>query len=190
MKIITEELIGELIEKTRTNITKVEGFKELSEIELNYKETVEEWSVLECVEHLNLYGDFYNPEIKKCIEKTHTTSGKTFKSGIIGNYFVNLISPKEKLNKMKTLKVNNPLGSSLDKIVLDKFINQQKECLELIEKSKKINLTKTKTAISISKLVKLKLGDTLRFITAHNERHLLQAENMLKKASSQDRRII
>ena len=183
MKIITKELIAELIEKTRININKTEAFRKLTEKELNYKETTDEWSILECIEHLNIYGDFYNPEIKKCINKTYTASAKMFKSGVIGNYFVNLISPKEKLNKMKTLKVNNPLGSHLDKNVIDRFINQQKECLELIEKSKNINLTKTKTAISISKLIKLRLGDTFRFITAHNERHLLQAENILKKAS-------
>lgn len=183
MKIVTNELIAELVEKTRININKAEGFRKLSEKELNYKESIDEWSILECMEHLNIYGDFYNPEIKERIEKTKTTSTKIFKSGVIGNYFVNLISPKEKLNKMKTLKENNPLGSHLDKTVIDRFVNQQKECLELIEKSKKINLTKTKTAISITKLVKLRLGDTLRFITAHNERHLLQAENILRKAN-------
>ena len=180
MKIITKELITELKEKTRVNIRKAEGFKKLTDKEINYKETIDKWSILECMEHLNIYGDFYNSEIKKCIKQTHTTSAKIFKSGVIGNYFVNLISPKEKLNKMKTLKVNNPLGSSLDKSCIDKFINQQKEYLELIEKSKHINLTKTKTAISISKLIKLRLGDTFRFITAHNERHLIQAENILK----------
>ena len=182
MKIVTKELIAQLIEKTRININKAEGFRKLSENELNYKEAIHEWSILECIEHLNLYGDFYNPEIKKCINKTNTTSAKIFKSGVIGNYFVNLISPKVKLNKMKTPKINNPLGSHLNKNVIDRFINQQKECLELIEKSKNVNLSKTKTAISISKLVKLRLGDTFRFITAHNERHLLQAENVLNKA--------
>ena len=84
---------------------------------------------------------------------------------------------------MKTLKVNNPLGSRLDKNTIDRFICQQKEYLELIETSKHINLTKTKTAISISKFIKLRLGDTFRFITAHNERHLLQADNVFKKVS-------
>jgi len=181
MKIITKELIAELIKKTKININMAEGFRELTEKELNFKEFIDEWSILECIEHLNIYGDFYNPEIKKCIGKTKTTSAKIFKSGFIGNYFVNLISPKEKMNKMKTLKVNNPIGSSLDKNVIDRFINQQSECLELIQKSKNVNLTKTKTAISISKLIKLRLGDTFRFITAHNERHLLQAENTLKR---------
>ena len=183
MKIKTNELITELINKTRSNINKAEGFKNLTDKELNHKESIDKWSILECIEHLNIYGDFYNPEIKKCIKNTYTTSAKIFKSGVIGNYFVNLISPKEKLNKMKTLKVNNPLGSRLDKNTIDRFICQQKEYLELIETSKHINLTKTKTAISISKFIKLRLGDTFRFITAHNERHLLQADNVFKKVS-------
>ena len=181
MKIITKELINELIEKTRINIHKAEGFRKLSEKELNYKESSDQWSILECIEHLNIYGNFYNPEIKKSIEKTNTVATEIFESGVIGNYFVNLITPKEKLNKMKTLKENNPLGSHLDRTVIERFITQQKGCLELIEKSKNVNLSKTKTAISISKLIKLRLGDTLRFITVHNERHLIQAENILKK---------
>lgn len=179
MKIITTKLIGELIEKTITNIRKAEQFKALSDEDLNYRESIDTWSILECIEHLNIYGDFYNPEIKACIQKAKSAPAEYFKSGFIGNYFVNLIKPKDKLNKMKTLKVNNPIGSCLDKSVINRFINQQNECLELIEHSKHINLTKTKTAISISKLIKLRLGDTLRFITAHNERHVMQAENIL-----------
>lgn len=91
---------------------------------MNNKETPEQWSILECIEHLNIYGEFYNPEIKACLDISKTSSGKIFKSGIIGNYFYNLIKPKDKLNKMKTLKVNNPIGSYLDKSVIDKFINQ------------------------------------------------------------------
>ncbi|EAR01701.1 DinB family protein [Maribacter sp. HTCC2170] len=182
MIIITTTLITELLERTRSNTHKVEGFKKLSEKELNYKESNDEWSALECIEHLNIYGDFYNAAIRESIEKASTASSKIFKSGVIGNYFVNLIAPKEKLNKMKTLKENNPLGSHLNKNVLDRFIKQQNECLHLIEESKNVNLSKTKTAISFSKLLKLRLGDTFRFITAHNERHLLQAENMFKKA--------
>lgn len=184
MKFKTQQLLAELIENTRVNINKAERFRKLTEEELNYKTSVEKWSILECVEHLNIYGDFYNPEIKKCINKTNTVSEKVFKSGVIGNYFVNLIQSKEKINKMKTLKINNPIGSKLDRNVIVRFIDQQIECLDLIENSKKISLIKTKTAISISKLIKLRLGDTFRFVTAHNERHLLQAENVLKDINS------
>lgn len=183
MKIITKELTAELIEKTRININKAEGLRNQSEDELNFKEKSEKWSALECIEHLNIYGTFYNSEIKGCIQKSQTKSSNEFKTGVIGNYFVKLITPKAKLNNMKTMKAFNPIGSNLDKNIIDRFINQQKECLDLIEKSKSINLTKTRTAISISKLIKMRLGDTFRFVTAHNERHLIQAENMLKKSS-------
>ena len=186
MKFKTEELIAELIEQTRININKVEKFREFSKKELNHKENIEKWSVLECIEHLNLYGDFYNPEIRKSIEKSHSKPSETFKSGIIGNYFVKTMLPKKKWNKMKTFKDKNPLGSSLSINVIDRFISQQKEFLELIEKSININLTKTKTAISISKLIKLRLGDTFRFIVAHNKRHIIQAENVLKEPSGKN----
>lgn len=81
---------------------------------------------------------------------------------------------------MKTSKDKNPIGSTLTIDVIDKFIIQQKELIDLIKKSKNVNLTKTKTAISISKLIKIRLGDTFRFIIAHNQRHIIQAKNAIK----------
>lgn len=187
MKFKTEELIAELIDQTRININKVEKFRDLSENELNHKENIEKWSVLECLEHLNLYGEFYNTEIRRRIETSHSKTNAIFKSGVIGNYFVKTMLPKKKLNKMKTFKDKNPSGSSLDINVIDRFILQQKEFLKLIENSKNVNLNKTKIAISISKLIKMRLGDTFRFITAHNQRHLIQAENASKIANRQQR---
>ena len=182
MKFKVEELIAELIEQTKININKVEKYRKLSEKELNHKENSEKWSVLECIEHLNLYGEFYNPEIRKRIETSQLKTNAIFKSGVIGNYFVKTMLPKKKLNKMKTFEDKNPSDSSLDINVIDRFIIQQKEFLELIENSKKANLTKTKTAISISKLIKIIMGDTFRFVLAHNQRHLIQAENAIKTA--------
>ena len=86
---------------------------------------------------------------------------------------------KEKLNKMKTFKDKNPLGSKLDKSTIERFISQQEQVLNLLDKSRKIDLSKTKTAISISKLIKLRIGDTFRVVIYHNERHLVQAEKIL-----------
>lgn len=40
--------------------------------------------------------------------------------------------PKEKLNKMKTFKDKNPLNANLDKLIIDKFINQQIKLLDLL----------------------------------------------------------
>ena len=195
MKIQTEALVTDLMNRTRQLISEAEALKERSEEQLNNKQHAESWSALECLEHLNLYGRFYLPEIEKRIAEQLSLSSPSvppdeflsgqalqrgkeasvFKSGWLGNYFANSMLPKEKLNKMKTFKNMNPLNSKLDKKVIDEFISQQREMLRLLEESRKVSLNKTRTTISISKLIKLKLGDTFRFVIYHNQRHMVQA---------------
>ena len=87
---------------------------------------------------------------------------------------------------MKTFKDKNPIGSKLDKSTIERFVSQQEKILNLLDKSREIDLNKTKTAISISKLIKLKIGDTFRVVIYHNERHLEQAKKLLgEKAYAQ-----
>ena len=176
----TESLINELIQITEKNMNEVQLFKNLNNIELNLKLNAESWSILECIEHLNRYGDFYIPEIRKRIESTNFKKSLTFRSGILGNYFAKSMLPKEKLNKMKTFRSMNPNNSSLDRSVLDKFLQQQESILDLLSKARHLNLNKVKTSISISKWIKLKLGDTLRVVIYHNLRHIVQAKSMIK----------
>ena len=65
MQIRTSLLIEELLSLTEKSIRSVKVFKELDVKQLNFKKSMEEWSILECIEHLNLYGDYYLPEIQK-----------------------------------------------------------------------------------------------------------------------------
>lgn len=178
MKIQTEALLVDLANRTKQLIQEAESFKQQPEEALNYKQDAASWSVLECLEHLNLYGRFYLPEIAKRIREGKEKSDSVFKSGWLGNYFANSMLPKTKLNKMKTFKNMNPINSKLDKQVIHEFVNQQTELLQLLEDARKISLNKTKTAISISKLIKLKLGDTFRFVIYHNQRHMAQAQRI------------
>jgi hypothetical protein len=92
--------------------------------------------------------------------------------------------PREKLNKMKTFKSMNPVGSELNMDTLKKFLSQQQAILNLLDKSKAVDLNKTKTGISISKWIKLRLGDTFRVVIYHNQRHIVQAERVLKESGS------
>ena len=58
------------------------------------------------------------------------------------------------------------------------FIALQEELLDLLEVAKNKNLDKIKTKTTLP-LVKFKLGDTLRFVIHHNERHIVQAKKAL-----------
>lgn len=179
----SKKLLQDLLEITRENLNIVENLKNHPSDCLNWKQNPESWSVLECIEHLNRYGDFYIPEITNKIKTSTYKSSEVFKSNWLGKYFSKSVSYNEDLNKMKTFKSMNPINSKLNIKTLEKFISQQHQIIELLDKSKSINLDKTKTAISISKLIKLRLGDTFRVLIYHNERHIRQAEKTLKKAS-------
>lgn len=184
MKIEHLQLIKELRVLTQTALSTVQGFKELSLKDLNYKPCDSSWSILECIEHLNLYGNFYLPEIEKQILNAKTTlNERYFKSGVLGNYFVNVIkatNPK----KIKTTKQMDSTGSPLNFSTIDQFIKQLERLESLLKESEKIDISKIKTAISLSKLLKIRLGDTFRFLVYHNERHIIQATRMEIKASA------
>ncbi|HFK5546158.1 TPA: DinB family protein [Elizabethkingia anophelis] len=175
MKIQTSQFYSELISLVQSHIKITEELKSKAETKLNQKISADSWSALECIEHLNRYGNFYLPEIENRVKNASYPPEDVFKSGILGNYFTNLIKPKEKLNKMKSPKNMNPLGSKLDSFTLDTFLKQLHQTLAMLEQSKAVSLNKTKVSISISKYLKLKLGDTFRFFIYHNERHLQQA---------------
>lgn len=170
----SESLIQCLLEQTRQIINQVEKFKNDDFGTLTWKENKTSWSILECLEHLNLYGKFYLPEIERKIKNTNTKYEIEFKSGFLGGYFAKSMLPKEKLSEMKTFKNKNPLNAKLDKSVIDQFINQQIKLLDLLNQSKNISLNKVKIQTSISSLIKLKLGDTFQFFINHNIRHLNQ----------------
>lgn len=174
----SENVIQTLLEQTRQVINQAEKLKTYDLRILTWKEQATSWSILECLEHLNLYGDFYLPQIESKIKSSDTEPELEFKSGLLGNYFAESMLPKEKLNKMKTFKDKNPLNANLDKAVIDKFIHQQIKLLDLLNQSRTVSLNKVKIPTSISGLLKLKLGDTFQFFINHILRHLDQIERI------------
>jgi DinB superfamily len=178
MQIASAQLLEELNQLLQTSTNSVQQFKAFDPTILNYKKDAESWSVLECLEHLNLYGDYYIPEITHQIAASKNKPAKEiFKSGILGNYFANSMLVKDgKMTKMKSPKDKNPVHSKLGTEVIDRFLAQQESLKKLLQEAKQVDLQKTTCAISISKFVRLRLGDTFRFLIYHIDRHVKQAE--------------
>ncbi len=172
-----KQLINEMTALVNDATARVQQLKKLDMAQLNHKKNPQSWSVLECIEHLNLYGDFYLPEIeKRMLEQKPSPNATKFSSGLLGNYFANLMLAPAKPGKMKSPADKNPANSELSITTLDRFLKQQERLLSLLSQSQNIDLTRTKCAISISKLIKLRLGDTFRFLIYHIDRHIKQAQ--------------
>lgn len=174
MKIEKQVLLNDLKLITQQNIKTATQLFQYEFDVLNVKEN-DSWSALECIEHLNRYADFYATELECVISLATPDNDPIFKSGWLGNYFAKSMQLKPKLNKMKTFKEMNPINSVLSKAVISRFLDDQAIFLDLLLKAQEINLSKNKTKISISTILKLRIGDTFRVVIYHNQRHLDQA---------------
>lgn len=156
----------------------------LSEKQLNWRPNPGIWSIAEVLAHLNSYARYYHPTIQRRIEITRFRNAREeFVSSPLGKSAwksMKLGRANNVKRKFKAPKGHNPtIDPSLVKgTELNDFITQQTELLQIIDSSSEVNVRKAKVPISISKIVRLRLGDALLFITYHNERHMQQILNL------------
>lgn len=178
----TTDLLDKLTERTQSNLAAGQAFLALESSTLHQRPRPGAWNALECLAHLNHYGDYYLPEISRRIRETkHNQPTEMFTSSWLGNKFAAGMKPGEKTTKITTFKSADPrnYGKDFNYDTVNEFIRQQEAMLDLLQRAARINLTKTKTGISISNLIKLRLGDTLRVVIYHNWRHVEQAERAI-----------
>ncbi|UZR94335.1 DinB family protein [Chondrinema litorale] len=192
----SKTLISELEKEVNSIISQFDTkFSDVDSEILNIKPAKGKWSALECIEHLNMVGRYYLPQIEKELDKQESKStavNPEFKSGFMGNYMYNAMKPHSDGSihmKVKTFSSVNP-SSKYDSSdlnaqkVLASFIKQKRQLLELLENSRGVDLNKVKITSLVGPILRLKLGDVFRFLIAHEHRHLIQAENAIANAMS------
>lgn len=177
----------ELLQSLHTDVERIAAagrfFKEVDKNKMIYTASAEKWSAVQVLEHLNAYGRYYLPAMERAMTEKVTGRAPWFQSGFWGDYFTKSMKPTniyEVKNKMKAMKAYSFANSLNVDTVVNEFLRQQEELLRLIGMAKHVDLGDIKVPITLTKLIKLKLGDTLRFLVAHEQRHMIQARNTLK----------
>jgi len=169
------KLIQDLQVKVNTHLQQsLEIFKEHTSL-LNKRSRTGGWSIAQCLEHLNSYGDYYLPRIADAIKAAPADRDHVFTSSWLGKYFTGMMDPDRSSKKYKSAKIHQPVVSPDASAVVYKFISQQEELTALLDQCRTINLKAVKIPISINRFIKLNLGDVLIFMITHNERHMRQA---------------
>lgn len=172
-KVLTEKLSAEI----RGIILQAEKMKGQGTGVLNRKADAQSWSAGQCLRHLNVYSEYYIPAIRKCVETGKKGNNENFKPGWLGNYFTDLMRVENNGRVKKKMKspANAVPADSVDALKeLEIFIEFQHQLLDLISRMSALDLNQ-RMSISISKLIRLKLGDVLLFFVEHEGRHMLQA---------------
>ncbi len=176
------QLIGELENETRKIILFTTQLLQEDPGYLLQQPATDKWSVAQVIEHLNAYGKYYLPLLEKALERAPQAKNNWYKPGWFGDYFTKMMAPKEGAvkNPMKAFKNYRPSPDVDSKNVLDEFLRQEQQLLAMFLEARKVDIGAVRIPVSIAPVIKLKAGDTLRFIVAHHQRHFVQVENTLK----------
>lgn len=187
MKEINQKQLLETLEtRVESHLTQaIHQFQNLTKKELLQAATDGGWSIAQCLEHLNSYGDYYLPLIEKNLKGAdNQLENGSFKSSWLGNYFIRMMEPTTGKKKFKAFKGHIPVLELDAYAVIAEFIRQQEQLLDLLKKAEKLDLNSIRIPISITRFIKLKLGDVFQFIIAHDERHIQQAMRVHKNPNN------
>jgi hypothetical protein len=176
------EALSEEFESQKQTVN--HDFRRLSHLQLNWRPAHRQWSIVECIEHLNLVGRHYYKQSLRGIESAESSDrpGTTeYQPHWIGRRMIKVMAPADNRKirfKMKTFSEINPTGSHINApITLDEFVDRQDQFIGLFKRMENIDINQVKVT-SVLPFLKLRLGDALRFTGAHQARHLLQAERV------------
>ncbi len=155
----------------------VEG---LSSEQLTQRPQSNQWSVAECLAHLNITSTEYLPILSAAFEdapKQQAFGGGTFKMDLMGKLLKWALEPPARF-KTKTADKFQPVKVEPVGEVLHTFLNQQEQLKALVEKADGLALNKVKVVSPFSSRVKYNLLSCFNVILAHERRHLWQAEQV------------
>ncbi len=176
---IVQNITHENIEVLNSTVSK------MSENQLNWVPNPGVWSIAQVLAHLNEYGRYYYPTFERKIDNTRFKSTKeAFMSSPLGRSAWKSMKLGNANNIKRKFRAQKSYNPSLDPSLVkgdevSTFIEQQNSFLSIIEKAQTVNFRRVKIPISISKIVRLRLGDALLFVAYHNQRHIQQIKNLI-----------
>jgi hypothetical protein len=170
----TQWVLSEVRTITERNIQVLkQRLSGLSDKQLQWKPNESTWNIMEITAHLNEYARFYHEAFLRRIEKTRFREPReNFVSSPLGRsawMSMKLGNAKNVKRKFNSPKAYNPaIAPELVKADgLETLVKGQRELLQILEQAATVNIRKVKVPISISKIIRLRLGDGLLLITTN-----------------------
>ena len=172
-------LITELLDRTELIKAGTNTFLRLTEEQLTCPPAPGQWSIVQIFAHLHLANNIYIRNILSRITLAPDSPSDQHRSSWLGEWTYEKIVPRPdgSILKMKTVKSVSP-GKDLEegRIVIESFQRQCDALDDILRHAYTKDLRRIRIPFHFVPFFHFGLGDTLRFVIAHNERHLLQAQ--------------
>jgi hypothetical protein len=154
----------------------------LTDDQLNWHAAERSWSILDCLEHLNVGVTKTLPAFDRSIAegraKGQLSSGP-FKYSWFARMMVGSMEPPPKF-RMKAPRLIRvvPVTTRRSAEVVPQFLRVRDQLADRVRQADGLDLARVRLVSPINRLLRMPLGGYFNFILAHDRRHLWQARNV------------
>jgi DinB superfamily len=138
------------------------------------------WSIAQCLEHLAIANEVYAEAVAKGIEAASArglTGGGPIESTVFGRLFVSSMEPPVRRRLRAPGKII-PGTTRTREDITRSFREGHDRLRELVRAAASIDVNRATFANPFYRFVRVRVGTGLRVVSAHDRRHVWQAENV------------
>ncbi|MBA2299252.1 MAG: DinB family protein [Chloroflexi bacterium] len=153
----------------------------LDDARFNWRSAPGRWSIAQCFNHLNVFGNKLLPLMDKAIERSRTnnlTSQRRARYGLFGGFFLRMTEPPARV-KVKAPKIYLPSPERPLVEEASQFAQLQEDMIKRTELANGVDLSRTKISSPFSSLLTFNLATWFAVTAAHERRHLWQAREII-----------
>lgn len=155
-------------------------FHGLKDYQLTWKPSSSEWSIAECMHHVIVYNERYLPQLDQKVNLGYNperAADSTYRSTYYGNMMVGTVSP-DSLYKLKSSASTQPGQNSTSRIS-ETMESMFTSFTALFHRAASCDLNNIMVISPEDSMIKMPLGDKLKYIIEHQLRHLNQMKRVL-----------
>lgn len=156
----------------------------LSDAQANWQPREGAWSIAQCLDHLGRGNTLYAAALDKAVREARAEDKPPrdrIRPGWFGRYFIRALQPPPKA-KMRAPGKIVPAPQIPGQEALAGFLRSQEDMRAVIRDGAGLDLNRIRFRNPFFWFLRFTVGTGLLIITAHNRRHLWQAERVLESA--------
>ena len=154
---------------------------DLTEAQLNWKPSAEQWSIAQCLEHLTItsgeFDEYFSHALERARTKPAVKNTPPYRPSLVGGWLAKQVNPDGGRN-LTAPKIFRPSESSTIHGSLEMFLQQQTKFIDFVGHSAGIDYNKTRIRSPVTPLIRYSLADAFVITVLHGQRHLQQARRV------------
>ncbi len=150
--------------------------------QLNWKPAPEKWSVGQCLEHLAISNEVYQPPIAEALAGSPPGGGaREITPGWFARWFIrNYIAPSPHSRRARAPGKIAPVLSRVEPSILDRFLDDNRKMRDLMARAAAHDVNRIRFRNPFIPGIRFTVGTGFELTSRHEDRHLLQAERVMQ----------